>query len=289
MARIGLDLFDFSGKSHLVCVDRWSGYPMFAALNSTSSANVIKTLQSWFNVLGWPRSIRSDGGSQFRGKFSSFCDNYGIKHELASPYNPQSNDLAESGVKIVKNMLQKCMGEGKDIQRVLYEWRNMPKQHGYSPAQLMFGRSQQLLLPQPASAFQPIDYEQAAAKLDEKFHSSLSHYDRDKVQLPPFLPGEAVFVQCDKTKKWEKKGEILEKRPDGLSYLVDIDGRVAIRSRAFLKPVFKEGQGGAQDHVSLSQDQGEFHSLSAPPLRPLLGSRKGKKKNVYHHLVLRIR
>ena len=62
------------------------------------------------------------------------------------------------------------------------------------------------------SAFQPIDYEQAAAKLDEKFHSSLSHYDRDKVQLPPLLPGEAVFVQCEKTKKWEKKGEILEKR-----------------------------------------------------------------------------
>ena len=54
----------------------------------------------------------------------------------------------------------------------------------YSPAQLMFGRSQQLLLPQPASAFQPIDYEQAAAKLDDKFHSSLPHYDRDKVQLP---------------------------------------------------------------------------------------------------------
>ena len=70
-------------------------------------------------------------------------------------------------------MLQKCMGEGKDFQRVLYEWRNMPKQHGYSLAQLMFGRSQQLLLPQPASAFQPIDYEPAAAKLDVKFHSSL--------------------------------------------------------------------------------------------------------------------
>ena len=79
-------------------------------------------------------------------------------------------------------MLQKCMGEGKDIQWSLYEWRNMPKQHSYSPAQLMFGRSQQLLLPQPASAFQPIDHEQAAAKLDEKFHSTRAHYDRDKVQ-----------------------------------------------------------------------------------------------------------
>ena len=156
---------------------------MFAALSSTTSASVIKTLQSWFNVLGWPRSIRSDGGPQFRGEFSAFCERFGISHELASPYNPRSNGLAESGVKIVKNMLQKCMGEGRDVQRVLYEWRNMPKQHGYSPAQLMFGRSQQLLLPQRASAFQPIDYSDAAAKLDKKFFSSIPHYDRDKVCL----------------------------------------------------------------------------------------------------------
>ena len=102
-------------------------------------------------------------------------------------------------------------GGGERHPANFYDWRNMPKQHGYSPAQLMFGRSQQLLLPQPASAFQPIDYEQAAAKLDKKFHSTRAHYDREKVQLSPLKPGEAVFVQCDKTKKWEKKGEILEK------------------------------------------------------------------------------
>ena len=84
---------------------------MLAVLNSTSSAIVIKTLQSCFNVLGWPRSIRLDGGPQFCGEFSSFCDSYGIKHELALPYNPRSNGLSESGVKIVKNMLQKCINE----------------------------------------------------------------------------------------------------------------------------------------------------------------------------------
>ena len=51
MAHYGVDFFDFSGKSHLICVDRWSGYPRFAALSSTSSSAVIKTLQSWFNIL----------------------------------------------------------------------------------------------------------------------------------------------------------------------------------------------------------------------------------------------
>ena len=76
-----------------------------------------------------------------------------------------------------------------------------------------------------------IDYEEAAARLDKKFHSSLSHYDRDKVQLPPLLPGEAVFIQCEKPKKWEKTGRVLGKGPDVLSYLIDIEDRLIVRSQ----------------------------------------------------------
>ena len=90
-----------------------------------------------------------DGGPQFRSEFSQFCEQNGIRHELASPYNPRANGLAESVVKVVKDLLLKCMGEKGDMQRILYEWRNMPKSHGFSPAQLLFGRSQNMLLPQP--------------------------------------------------------------------------------------------------------------------------------------------
>ena len=179
MACVGVDLFDFGGKSHLVCVDRRSGYPLFSQLSLTATAAVINTLKTWFNVLGWPRVIRSDGGPQFRGEFSEICKNFRISHEVSSPYNPRANGLAESGVKMVKNMLHKCLGEGKEMQRMLYEWRNLPKHHGYSPAQLMFGRSQQLLLPQPAGAFSPIDMVEAAAAMDKKKSAAGVHYDRD--------------------------------------------------------------------------------------------------------------
>ena len=199
MACVGVDLFDFGGKSHLVCVDRWSGYPLFSQLTSTSSAAVINTLKTWFNVLGWPRVIRLDGGLQFRGEFSEFCKNFRITHELSFPYNPRANGLAESGVKIVKNMLHKCLGEGKDRQRVLYEWRNLPEQHDYSQAQLMFGRSQQLLLPQPASAFSPIDMVKAAAAMDKNFETAAAHYDRGKVSLPAFRPVQRVLIISQKS------------------------------------------------------------------------------------------
>ena len=76
------------------------------------------------------------------------------------------------------------------MQRVLYEWRNLPKQHGYSPAQLMFGKSQQILLPQPAGTFSPIDMVEAAAAMDKKFDAAAVHYDRDKVSL---CSGDSLF------------------------------------------------------------------------------------------------
>ena len=126
MGHIGVDLFDFGGSKFLVCVDQWSGYPVFKKLISTATSSILKTLSGWFNILGWPRSIRSDGGPQFRGEFSSFCEKNNIKHELSAPYNPRSNGLAESAVKMVKNILKKCSEENGDPERALYEWRNLP-------------------------------------------------------------------------------------------------------------------------------------------------------------------
>ena len=260
MACVRVDLFNFGGKSHLVCVDRWSDYPLFLQLTSTSTASVINTLKTWFNVLGWPRVIRSVGGPQFRGEFSEFCKNFRFSHELPSPYNPRANGLADSGVKIVKSMLHKCLGEGKDMQRVLYEGRNLPKQHSYSPASLCFGEISACCFFQPAGAFSPIDMVEAAAAMDKNFEAAAVHYDRDKVSLPAFC----VLIQCDKSKKWDCRGEIIDVRPDGLSYLVNLEGKVIVRGRATLKPVFNECESG-QDQDQGQIDQGEEGELISSP------------------------
>ena len=84
-------------------------------LSSTTSTAVINILRNWFNLLGWPQSIWSDGGPQFCGEFVKFCVENGITHELSAPYNPRSNGLAESGVKIVTSILIKCLGEGRVV------------------------------------------------------------------------------------------------------------------------------------------------------------------------------
>jgi len=126
-------------------------------------------LVNWFNVLGWPAIIRSDGGPQFNNVFSKWCQDNNIKHELSAPYNPRGNGLAEAAVKNIKFLLKKCAYSGEDPDRAIYEWRNVPRLDGFSPAQLFFGRRQFTKVPCHNSQFNYIDGEAAKeAKKKEK-------------------------------------------------------------------------------------------------------------------------
>ena len=146
---------------------------MYQLLHSLSSSSIIKTLSIWFNLFGWPSSIRSDGGPQFRGEFSTFCVSHDIKHEVSAPYNPESNGLAEAGVKLVKNILRKCATSGSSADTALYEWSNVPRADGYSPAQLMFGRAQRTSLPSLPGQCAPC-----------LLYTSPSPRDRQKSRMP---------------------------------------------------------------------------------------------------------
>ena len=88
------------------------------------------------------------------------------QRELSAPYNPKSNVFAEAGVKSVKNILQKCISSGADADFMLYEWHNVLRSDGYSPSQLMFGRSQRTCLPSLPLQNPPIDFHQAAVSKD---------------------------------------------------------------------------------------------------------------------------
>ena len=237
MQHVGLDLFSFGTKTYLICVDHWSGYPFYSSLRSLSTATVISTLSTWFNLFGWPMSIRSDGGPQFRGDFSRFCEKNDIRHELSAPYNPKSNGLAEAGVKSIKNILRKSMSSGEDADRMLYEWRNVPRSDGFSPAQLLFGRAQRTSLPTLASQVTPVDFISAASSKDAAHMRARLDHDRSKHFLPLLSPGQAVYLQDSKSSAWDRHGVISSIRPDKLSYVVHCDGRYFTRPRRLLRPV----------------------------------------------------
>ena len=136
MNHVGTDLFDAIGKKWIVLVDRYSGYAWMSELKRTDMATVLGQLSDWFTGVGWPTSIRSDRGPQFRTEFSLFCSQHGIKHKLSSPYNSELNGLAEAAVKNIKSIITRCNKEGENIKLAIATWRNMAQMDGASPSQL---------------------------------------------------------------------------------------------------------------------------------------------------------
>jgi transposase InsO family protein len=118
-------------------VDRFSSYPVVKVLRSATTSAVINVLKGWFHEFGWPKAIGSDGGPQFRDEFKAFCDSKKIVHELSSTRNPQSNGLAESGVKRVKYLIEKTRS-AEEFQGALAAYRNTPMADGRAPPAVAF-------------------------------------------------------------------------------------------------------------------------------------------------------
>ena len=70
-----------------------------------------------------------------------------IHHELSSPYNPESNGLAEAAVKNMKSLILHCVDRKEDLSIAIPAWRNMARPDGVSPAQLFYNRRMKQLLP----------------------------------------------------------------------------------------------------------------------------------------------
>ena len=62
--------------------------------------------------------------------------------------------------------------------------------------------------------------------------------NRSGTPLKPLTSGQRVLVQNPISKSWDEKGSILQVRPDGRSYEVNMDsGKSFVRNRAFLCPI----------------------------------------------------
>ena len=109
-------LISHAGKDYLVLVDRYSDSIFCSdALSKTNTSTILNVLIKWFKLFGYQSVIRSDVGPQFRSEFDNFCASKNITHELASPYNPQSNGLAENAVKQAKHLLIKSLENNENF------------------------------------------------------------------------------------------------------------------------------------------------------------------------------
>ena len=198
MSQVGVDLFDFREESHLVCVDHWSSFPLYCELRSTMFKAVCTALTAWFNILDWPQHIHSYGGPQFCSEFAGFSSRSSIRHELASPYNPWSNGLAEAGVKICKLLLAKAAETKEEDPHTSFMSGEMPLEPLDFPQHHLQNNS----LPQHSSAFKQISFEEASRARDRVDDQSQPSFDRGNRKLPALEAGDYVQIQDPKTGHW---------------------------------------------------------------------------------------
>ena len=267
MQAVGTDLFSLYGEDWIVLVDRYSGYLCAEKLRRTDTESVIKQLTHWFQLLGWPETIRSDGWPQYRKEFDDFCEENDIQHELSSPYNPQSNGLAEAAVKNAKQLLIKCKEDGTSFQSALSDWRNIPRADKSSPAQLMFGRRLKSKLPMLPSQREAINKTVAEKNKDDLAQQHLDYFNIRTKPLSYFEPGDLVRVRNTLSGKWNSIATVVKRRPDNMSYVISIGDKEYTRGRRLLKS------------ASLSQDKeaDQLPSISTPqPSLPRRSTRATK-------------
>ena len=242
---VGMDMAHFAGNNYLIMVDRYSGFPFIQKMTSTTTAAICKVLVKWFLEWGFPTRIRSDNGPQFRQQFTAFCEDNGIEHETSSPYNSQSNGLAESAMKNMKTLLKKCKEGKESFDEALLEWKNTPRKDGYSPAMLFIGRRLRTRLPTAHINLRPIDnavLEKAKVARDQEASKEMERQSQHCRELTHLEIGQNVLIQDPISKRWEYEGTIMSERDSGRSYEVQTgEGGVYIRNRRFLKAHSPEG------------------------------------------------
>ena len=237
MEMVGLDIFFYQDKYYLIMADLATGYTFCELLGKTTTCKATtEKLKRLFESFGYPTFIRYDGGPHFRGEFKEMLSEYKIPETPSSPYNHESNGLAERHVGVAKLLLKKCLASKQDFRSALATLNATARHDGYSPSDLFFRRRLRTSLP---NINHEVDFVEGQ-KSRSRAHQIMRDNMRGGVEKLPFKIGDVVKVKEETGKnKGQFCGEyiITHVRPHKKSYFCkDIDtGRTYLRSLDRLK------------------------------------------------------
>ena len=143
----------YNYRNILVIVDHFTGWSEFIPLKDATAHTVARAfIDNWICRHSVPTSLISDRGSCFTSEVMKIvCDLMGIHKAFSCAYRPMTDGLAESHVKICKNLLKAfCMDKGSAwpdlLQQCVFAYRTSKNSTGYSPFFLEKGRSPRLAL-----------------------------------------------------------------------------------------------------------------------------------------------
>ena len=160
-------------------------------------------------------------------QYKHFAREWQFSHKTSSPRYPQSNGLAESSVKVVKQLLKKSKGSRQDIRKGLLILHNTPLACGKSPDESLMGHRLRDNMPS-INEEKLSDRDLVTERLKQE-----EYHDRKKAsekKIPnDFQINQRVATQHHQDKTWSIKLRILEQVADR-SYIIRTDQGSTINS-----------------------------------------------------------
>lgn len=137
-----------SGRVYcLVLVDVCTGFIMLRPMKAKTAAATAHELWQIFSVIGIPRVLQSDNGTEFLNEtVRALTHKLGVPHRFISEYNPRADGKVERVVRTVKTTVMKLLKGATvywplHLPFVQYAYNNKVQSlTGSTPFSLMFGR-----------------------------------------------------------------------------------------------------------------------------------------------------
>ena len=235
---ISSDYFAYTGKTYLVVVDRYSGWPIVLRCREDSSEELVRQLRNLFCMYGVPEEMATDGASVYvSARTKAFLTLWGVRHRVASAYHPHSNLRAETCVKSMKRLIANNTGHGGSLDTdamaaALLQYRNTPdRDTGLSPAQVLYARQLRDTVPTSKEKLQlrpewVLTLEKREAALAKRHRVRGEELSRGTRVQQPLVVGQTVQVQNQRgphSNKWDLSGTVVEVAGHD-SYVVKMDG-----------------------------------------------------------------
>ena len=219
------DYFAYSGRTYLVVVDRYSGWPVVLKCREDSAAELIRHLRNFFCIYGVPEEIATEGASVYvSAATKKFLDLWGVRHRVSSAYNPHSNLRAETCVKTIKRLIASNTGVGGSLDTdalatAMLTYRNTPdRDTGLSPAQVLFARKLRDAVPGNLEGFKlrpdwVLTLERRELTLAKRHQVRGEALTKGTKELSPLEVGQVVQVQDQRvphSNKWDLSGTVIE-------------------------------------------------------------------------------
>ena len=194
-----------------------------------TSQHVINHHKLIFSEYGMPDTLVSDNGPCNASEaFTKVMQEYNVNHITSSPYYPQSNDLVEKFLQIVKSLFHKAKEEGADPFKALMIYRKTPLSSNFqSPMQMLQSRTVRSQLPMSNAARQQLGLQTEMLRTKMKNEHLPSH---------DLCLGQNVMMQDPTSKRWSPV-VITRLCKEPRSYQVTTkDGVTYRKMQAHLKP-----------------------------------------------------